>query len=398
MKRPHAKRLFMLLLCLSGAGACHGLDWSAIGGYIGYVMIGQPVKEGVVDSLFYSHADKMLSRHKQEIRAYAERGVPSVPKVAFINIDDFPETRDALGIESDEVGPFAMLTEDYVFYDLDGRATTIPKGFVFDGASFPKGTLAKFLIHGAAGVHGSAYDPTVLAAGLIHDYMYRNPDGNPLYTQEYADMMIAVNATISGNRSAMEIWEGLWLAGSKAYGGHADRRQNGDYEIFTEKYYSREYGRYVGLRDGWTPDQLFRRGGPTAGDDPSRTFTGSGAGEGDNGGGDAAPYPAGGLFDGSLEEFYSTAMGTAAPVAVVGPCIPYRRLLYLFSGDHPGVDDFGKTWASAEAVFRGDSWLKDDLGEYEKMSGTMRELGSDMDAYRNFWEAIRSEWNILRDE
>ena len=93
-----------------------------------------------------------------------------LPEIAFINIDDYCETRDLLGIEKDENGPFAILTEDYTFYDLDGTAVTIPKGFIFDGASFPDGGFLKFLIHGAAGIPGGRFDYRTLLQKLCYCY------------------------------------------------------------------------------------------------------------------------------------------------------------------------------------------------------------------------------------
>ena len=186
------------------------------------------------------------------------------PKIAFINIDDYCETRDLLGIKKDEKGPFAILTEDYTFYDLDGTAVTIPKGFIFDGASFPDGGILKFLIHGAVGIPGGRYDYRTLASGLIHDYMYRNPENNPTYTKDYADLMFMINSDIAGHPNPRSLWTAVQEGGGSAYRQHQKNRDKGLYaKTFTPEYYRHNmeiYEKY-GRTERWTANQLHRREG-----------------------------------------------------------------------------------------------------------------------------------------
>lgn len=219
------------------------------------LLIGGGLVYGAADH-FYTYAHDQLAENEAAIAAYmaAHSPIPA-PKVEYINIDDFPETRDMLGIESPD-GPFAMLVEDYTFYNLDGTAVTIPKGFIYDGASIPE--LATHIID------GKSFSEDMLAPGLIHDYMYRCSG----YTKEYADMMIAVNAYMTGNKNPLEIWGGLYYGGFVAYNGHQRRRDNDEYSAFDNvmngrDYYANNYARYLELRGKWTDAQVNDREGPT---------------------------------------------------------------------------------------------------------------------------------------
>ena len=238
------------------------------------------------------------------------------PKIAFINIDDYCETRDLLGIEKDEKGPFAILTEDYTFYDLDGTAVTIPKGFIFDGASFPDGGFLKFLIHGAVGIPGGRYDYRTLASGLIHDYMYRNPESNPTYTKDYADLMFMINSDIAGHPNPRSLWTAVQEGGGSAYRRHQKNRDKGLYaKTFTSEYYRHNmeiYEKY-GRTERWTTNQLHQREGVSidnedcveckiGGKDPNIVDNrkgGSGSGSGGNGGAGSGSGGGGGGGDGS---------------------------------------------------------------------------------------------------
>ena len=158
---------------------------------------------------------------------------------------------------------FLMLQEDYVFYNLDGKPVTIPKGFIFDGASIPD--VAKYFL----GTTPISSD--ILVPGLIHDYMYRYGEPtsyNGMTNKEYADMMIAVNAAILDNKDWLEIWAGLYAGGFVAYGDHESRRNNGEYDSFINMmggndYYEENIRRYNELNPRWTGGQLSNREGPT---------------------------------------------------------------------------------------------------------------------------------------
>ena len=59
-----------------------------------------------------------------------------------------------------------VLCEDYTrYFKVDGvtRKVTVPEGFIFDGASIPK--WAWQVIY-------SPFHPDVMAAALVHDYLY----------------------------------------------------------------------------------------------------------------------------------------------------------------------------------------------------------------------------------
>ena len=193
----------------------------------------------------------------------------TAPKVAFVNIDDYCMTRDLLGIEKDEKGPFVILTEDYTYRDLDGTERTIPAGFIFDGASVPNWT--RFF------VQGTPLDPTLLVPGLIHDYMYRcgvyeyNKEilSGSMDLKAYADMMLYVNSYIAGNQNPSAIYAGVTIdvpffddAGD-AFDWHIHHAKE-YYQTFTPEYYRHNLEVLEKYRDRWTKGQdgqLFGRAG-----------------------------------------------------------------------------------------------------------------------------------------
>ncbi|MBQ3806540.1 MAG: DUF1353 domain-containing protein [Kiritimatiellae bacterium] len=322
------------------------------------------------------------------------------PKIAFINIDDYCDTRDLLGIKDDEKGPFAILTEDYTFYDLDGSEVTIPKGFIFDGASFPDGGFLKFLIHGVIGMPGGRYDYRTLASGLIHDYMYRNPENNPLYTKDYADLMFMINSDIAGHPNPRSLWTAVQEGGEDAYRLHQKNREKGLYaEKFTSEYYSHNLEIYEKYQKRWTTGQLHDREGVSidnddcaeckiGGKDPNivdNRKDGSGSGSGGNGGAGSGSGGGGGSGDGSgngngfgagdgggtgdpgsgggtpgenVDPGYGLPVvtmplpdvilpngdGTKPWDSIVGFAMPYDRVLFLLSGDIPAGEDFNGAW------------------------------------------------------
>lgn len=323
---------------------------TALVGLLGLIGAGA-IGLGVANETFVYHARSMLQEHEREIEAYVN-GHPKLasPSVAFINIDDYPETRDALGIQPDEKGPFAMLLEPYTFYDLDGSAVTIPAGMVFDGASVPD--LAHYFIM------GTSFDPTLLAPGLIHDYMYRNPDK---YDKDYADMMIFVNAYLSRSPNPAEIWEGLYFGGGKAYDGHVARQREGQYMIFTDGYYKDNLDRYDQLHDRWTHGQLFDREGATISNQTWGLFIRDGGeDEGIDGGEDTGSVDLPGV-DRPPEDLSDIADVIGDVVveelgfdSFVGPELPHRRILFLFSGDLPSMKDAKQTVEGFVDLLNGD--------------------------------------------
>lgn len=321
---------------------------TALVGLLGLIGAGA-IGLGVANETFVYHARSMLQEHEREIEVYVnDHPKLASPSVAFINIDDYPETRDALGIQPDEKGPFAMLLEPYTFYDLDGSAVTIPAGMVFDGASVPD--LAHYFIM------GTSFDPTLLAPGLIHDYMYRNPDK---YDKDYADMMIFVNAYLSRSPNPAEIWEGLYFGGGKAYDGHVARQREGQYMIFTDGYYKDNLDRYDQLHDRWTHGQLFDREGATISNQTWGFFIRNG-GEGADGGEDT------GSVDSPGEDHQSEGFPDITEVigdvvveelnldSLDGPDLAHRRALFLFSGDYPSLQDLKQIGETAVDALTGE--------------------------------------------
>lgn len=368
--------------------------------------------------------------------AYYKKQHPEIetPKIAFINIDDYCETRDLLGIKKDEKGPFAILTEDYTFYDLDGTAVTIPKGFIFDGASFPDGGFLKFLIHGAAGIPGGRYDYRTLASGLIHDYMYRNPENNPTYTKDYADLMFMINSDIAGHPNPRSLWTAVQEGGGSAYRQHQKNRDKGLYaKTFTPEYYRHNMELYekYGRTERWTTGQLHNREGVSidnedcaeckiGGKDPNivdnrkdgsgsgsggnggagsgsgggggggdGSGNGSGTGDGGGGGGTGDPGSGGGTPGETIDPGYGLPIvtvplpdvilpngdGTLPWDNIVGFTPPYQRVLYLLSGD---AVDPEKIWERLSELFGERSADNEDdrsdLEEFKKMWDTFQNM------------------------
>ncbi len=214
-------------------------------------------------SKFVSETWKKLKNPLEHpfVLAYKEQHPKlNVPKIDFINIDDYCKTRDLLGVESDYKEGFAILTEDYTFTDLWGREVTIPKGFIFDGASIPK--TAWIYVPGIGIEDGSRWGMSTLAAALIHDYMYRNPQNDPNYTKDYADLMFLINTDIAGNKNPEKLWHAVQEFGDDAFETHEKNREKGLYQKeFTDEYYKKNIEIYEKYKDRWTAGQKWNREG-----------------------------------------------------------------------------------------------------------------------------------------
>jgi len=307
------------------------------------------------------------------------------PKIDFIDIKDYGMTEYALGQEGTTT-QFAILLEDYVFYDYEGNRYVIPAGFIFDGASIPSWVTE-------LGFPYSPFHEKVLPAGLIHDYMYRNPD---MFSREYADKMFRSNliATGVGKLAAEAMYDALRMGGWWAHNGHVWRKWwEQKYGIFTlNEYYENNLRIYWSTHGNGT-DPNYGSVGSGGGNGGAGSGSGGGGGGGDgSGSGDGTGSGSGsgdGLGTGGGEPPMTTidpgyglpevtvplpdvvlpnGDGTMPWDKIVGFEVRYDRMLFLLSGDLPSGSDFKNAF---NALLNIKGQIKD---QAERISG---ELSSD---------------------
>ena len=147
------------------------------------------------------------------------------PKYGLIpaaNIREYPHADTYLDLSDADVSHYFILKEDYVFQNLDGRSYSIPAGFIWDGAS-----IAKWLgaVPGLLEVGNTRYN-SALAEGLIHDYMYRNPQQ---FTKKESDDLFYENLKRNNNLNPRVMSAGVKIFGGRAYLGHAFNRISHEY-------------------------------------------------------------------------------------------------------------------------------------------------------------------------
>lgn len=142
------------------------------------------------------------------------------PKYGLIpaaNIREYPHADTYIDLGDADVSHYFILTEDYSFQNIDGRLYVIPAGFIWDGASIDKWLGA---IPGLLEVGNTRYN-SALAEGLIHDYMYRNPQ---MFTKKESDDLFYENLKRNSNQNPKLLTAAVKLFGGKAYFGHGYRR------------------------------------------------------------------------------------------------------------------------------------------------------------------------------
>ena len=169
---------------------------------------------------------KAQSSDAQTIQnAGSDHEPPISPKYGLIpaaNIREYPHTDTYLDLRDADVSYYFILKEDYVFQNLDGRSYNIPAGFIWDGAS-----IAKWLgaVPGLLEVGNTRYN-SALAEGLIHDYMYRNPQQ---FTKKESDDLFYENLKRNNNLNPKVMSAGVKIFGGRAYLGHAFNRISHEY-------------------------------------------------------------------------------------------------------------------------------------------------------------------------
>ena len=154
------------------------------------------------------------------------------PKFNFISASDIGKYRYTdryLEIGDSQVSHYFILQEDYVFRNLNGKFDKIPAGFIWDGAS-----IGKKLGAVALKVGNTRYN-SALGEGLIHDYMYRNPQR---YTKKEADELFYDNLVRCNNPDSLKMYKAVDLFGDKSYLRHRKNQQQGYYDVFTPEFYA----------------------------------------------------------------------------------------------------------------------------------------------------------------
>ncbi len=159
---------------------------------------------------------------------------PKVDLIPASDIREYPYTDRYLDLDDKEVSHYFILKEDYVFRNLDGRFDKIPAGFIWDGASIPKNVLKIVPVWVVLETGNTRY-ASALSEGLIHDYMYRNPQR---YTKKMADELLYDNLIRCKNPDPMKIYQGVDKFGDSSYLGHWRNQKQGRYDAFTEEFYA----------------------------------------------------------------------------------------------------------------------------------------------------------------
>ena len=168
---------------------------------------------------------------------------PKFNLIPAADIDKYRYTdRYLFDLGDAEISHYFILQEDYVFRNLDGRFDKIPAGFIWDGASIPKD-------FGAIGLEvGNTRYNSAIAEGLVHDYMYRNPQR---YTKKEADELFYDNLMRCKNPDAMAMYEGVDLSreAAKSYRRHWNNQRQGYYNVFTPEFYAKNLKTFQGGND-----------------------------------------------------------------------------------------------------------------------------------------------------
>lgn len=203
------------------------------------------VKTGTanVGQLLQNAHDHIAHERKWELEPLSS---PKVDLIPASDITKYPHVNRYLDLGDSEISHYYILQEDYVFRNLDGRFDKIPAGFIWDGASIPKWTG----LPGVLDVGNTRYS-SALSEGLIHDYMYRNPQR---YTKKEADDLLYDNLVRCKNPNPMKIYLGVDKGGDASYLRHWRNQKEGRYDEFDAEFYANNLKIQRGKMDG-SPDK-----------------------------------------------------------------------------------------------------------------------------------------------
>ncbi len=185
------------------------------------------VKTGTanVEQLLRDAHDHLALERKWELEPLSR---PKVDLIPASDITKYPHVDRYLDLGDSEISHYYILQEDYVFRNLNGRFDKIPAGFIWDGASIPKWTG----LPGVLDVGNTRYS-SALSEGLIHDYMYRNPQR---YTKKEADELLYDNLVRCKNPNPMKIYLGVDKGGGSSYLRHLRNQTEGRYDEFDAEF------------------------------------------------------------------------------------------------------------------------------------------------------------------
>ena len=195
------------------------------------------------EAISYAAANAIADniRRKQNIETALKNNIATLPRpivglISSNEVSGYPHVdRYLTELDDKDITHYYILREDYTFQDLSGGSITIPAGFIWDGASIGKWVSQIFLDAG-----NTRYN-SALSEGLIHDYMYRDPQR---FSQEDADDLLYVNLVRCRNANPVIIYEGVRALGGDSYQGHRRRQDQGLYDVFTTDFYANNFRIY----------------------------------------------------------------------------------------------------------------------------------------------------------
>lgn len=197
----------------------------------------QQIEAQAIQDLIQNAKDNLAFEKKWELDPLSR---PKFNLISASDITKYRYTDRYLELGNTEVSNYFILQDDYVFRNLNGRFDKIPAGFIWDGAS-----ISKAVAFVALEVGNTRYN-SAIAEGLIHDYMYRNPQR---YTQREADELFYDNLKRCNNPDALKMYKGVDLFGAESYLRHLNNQQQGYYDAFTPEFYAENLKTFQGAKD-----------------------------------------------------------------------------------------------------------------------------------------------------
>lgn len=177
-----------------------------------------------VDNRVQQVVDAELNRDSKPLKK------PKCGLVPAADIRNYPFVDRYLDLDDPEISHYFILQEDYVFEGLGGQQYVIPAGFIWDGASISKEVAQQFL------EVGNTRYVSAISEGLIHDWMYRNPQK---YKKDEADLLFYVNLLRCKNPDSQKMYAGVAVGGGNSYNRHVDNARRGLYDGFTSEFYKK---------------------------------------------------------------------------------------------------------------------------------------------------------------
>lgn len=182
-----------------------------------------------VDNRVQQVVDAELNRDSKPLKK------PKCGLVPAADIRNYPFVDRYLDLDDPEISHYFILQEDYVFEGLGGQQYVIPAGFIWDGASISKEVAQQFL------EVGNTRYVSAISEGLIHDWMYRNPQK---YKKDEADLLFYVNLLRCKNPDSQKMYAGVVVGGGSSYNRHVDNARRGLYDDFDGGFYKNNLSIY----------------------------------------------------------------------------------------------------------------------------------------------------------